>query len=215
MSDRTRREIDSPQDMAPWPQEVAPRNETIDLAIDRAVREMMNVDADPAFRSRVLARLDRPAPHWFSWPRAAVAAAAAAALLLSLVLPWTTREEAPPSSIVKYDSRPAAPAASPHKPDDRSIRADGSARPLIRRPVVRVSARPNVTHVLPAGTVTAAAAVVDDPPAVAVEALGHLAPIVVEPLTPSSIAPAPIAVPPLAPITELTIAPLAPRIERD
>jgi hypothetical protein len=211
MSDRTRREIDSPQDMAPWPQEVPPRGETIDVAIDRAVREMMNVDADPAFRSRVLARLDRPAAHWFSWPRAAVAAAAAAALLLSLVLPWTTREEAPPSSIVKTDSRPAAPAAAPREPDDR---ADDPASQLIRKPVVSASARPNVTQVLPAGTVTAAA-VVDGPPAVAVEALGHLAPIVVEPLMPSSIVPAPIAVPPLAPITELTIAPLSPRVERD
>ena len=56
----------------------------IDTAIDRAVRDFMDVDTDAAFRARVTARLQRPA-HRAWTPRLAVAAVATVAIAVALL----------------------------------------------------------------------------------------------------------------------------------
>src|SRR5262245_57000231 len=80
--------------------------EDLDRAIDRAVREVMNVDTDGAFRARVMARLE-PRSRVFSWPRLTLATAAGAALVLAFVM---TRP--PESTIIPPSAAPVSPSAS-------------------------------------------------------------------------------------------------------
>ena len=62
------------------------REDRLDRAIDRAVREMMHVDPRPGMRLRVLARLNAPAERR-SWmvPRPVFAVAALAILIVSYI----------------------------------------------------------------------------------------------------------------------------------
>jgi hypothetical protein len=59
----------------------------LDVAIDRAVRQMMAVDPPPGLRRRVLARLKQPdASAWGFLPRFAMACGALAVIVLAVVM---------------------------------------------------------------------------------------------------------------------------------
>ena len=111
---------------------IGAREARIDRAIDRAVREMMDLDPPPGLRRRVLARLSMPETQRTWWlPRYALASAALTVLLLSLTaLP---RETEPPA-------RPSAPsifvATAPSVPDaNTSVRVLETAQPEATPPV--------------------------------------------------------------------------------
>lgn len=73
----------------------AAREARIDRAIDRAVREMMQVDPPPGLRRRVLARLDEPGKRrGHLLPRFAFATATVVVVLLSATELWY-RSDAP------------------------------------------------------------------------------------------------------------------------
>lgn len=73
----------------------AAREARIDRAIDRAVREMMQVDPPPGLRRRVLARLDQPGQRRrHLLPRFAFATATLVVVLLSVTELWY-RSDAP------------------------------------------------------------------------------------------------------------------------
>lgn len=185
----------------------------LDDAIDRAVREMMNVDAGPAFRARVLARLDRPAPRRLTWPRLAVVGAAAAALVLAIVLTRTsdTRDPTP----VAVGQPPQAPAPTvARKSEPAPLPAPEPAERTTHRSVAPPGRGvPNITHYVPQGALTATVA--DEESAMPIDALDRIEPIAVAPLDRSPIAPAPIVIAPLTPISEVQIAPLSPPSARD
>jgi hypothetical protein len=178
----------------------------IDTAIDRAVRDLMNVDADSAFRARVTARLERPARR--TWvPRLVTAVVTAAAIIAALIWLRPSPVNAPESTAALETTRPA-PVVSP------LVRRSGLPQPPVRR-VGRPAAR----------TIAPAASPGDIPPGVIVATafetpLGALAPlrpleaIEIAPIAQTRIAPADIVVAELSPIAELQIPQLEPRAAR-
>ena len=180
----------------------------LDTAIDRAVRDLMNVDADAAFRARVAARLERPARRTLSAAGLVAALAAAAAIVLALI--WM---------------RPAAPAIAPSVPVARvenpapspatrpSSRAPDGNRDSPRRGVqARAAASRSATEPIPEGMLVAAVAEV---PVTSIEPLSAIEPITVEPIATTPIATPEIVADPLSPLVELQISPLEPRTARD
>jgi hypothetical protein len=88
------------------------RRPALDEAIDRAVREMTNVEPRPGFERRVMARLDRPARPPFAWPRLAITAGVVAAIVvLALVLRDGRVAPVPPDSgsVVSSETPSAQP----------------------------------------------------------------------------------------------------------
>src|SRR5688572_16272519 len=82
----------------------------IDDAIDHAVRDLMNVDADSAFRARVAERLRQPEPRRHAWRQLAVASAAAAVVVIGVAV---LRDKPAPSSVPASAVVASAPAAAP------------------------------------------------------------------------------------------------------
>ena len=175
----------------------------LDNAIDRAVRELMDVDTDAAFRARVSARLHEPARRVWGWvPRLAAATLTAAAVLIGLL--WLRPGPAPvpaASPTVRREpvrTAPAAPVAA--------VRPGPAGGRIGPRPVgSRAPLQP-----IPRGTLVAAVA--DEPstgiPPLAVDA------IEVEPISQEPIETRAIVVAPLSALAELPISPLEPRTAR-
>src|SRR5688500_3388802 len=101
----------------------------IDEAIDGAVRDLMDVDADPAFRARVLSRLEHPARR-VGWFRLAAVTAGAAAIVVALLL---TREPAPAPSIVRNEPARTAAPVSPQPPSIDGAQQAPAPRPQRER----------------------------------------------------------------------------------
>ncbi len=212
--------------MPPWPPDDSPRR-GIDAAIDRAVHDMMNVDADPAFKARVFARLEQPARRRFGWPALGLTGGIAAAALLALTVLRTP--EPATSGPVPTAARPTE-IASTQSPVPGPQAPEPSNGPEIRRPGQQVTVpsrtnadrrvtRPNVTQDLAPGALMATSvddpsAATDEPSSIAVDALGRIEPIAVEPIASPATTLAAIVIVPLT-IPEMQIAPLPPRIERD
>src|SRR3954471_22887585 len=122
----------------------------IDAAIDAAVRELMDVDADPAFRARVAARLHkRKAPVHF-WPALAVASAAAALMAIGVFVVRDTPAPRPDQggSVASIEPRAATTPrdiAPPPVPPARRARASHAAPDA-------------ATHAIPRGTLVGAVA---------------------------------------------------------
>ena len=212
--------------MPPWPPDDSPRR-GIDAAIDRAVHDMMNVDADPAFKARVFARLEQPVRRRIGWPAIGLTGGAVAATVIALTMSRSPEPAAP--GVAPIVARPAeiastqSPAPGPEAPAP-------SNGPEIRRPVQqgtvpsrtnadRRVTRPNVTQDLAPGALMATSvdepsAATDEPSSIAVDALGRIEPIAVEPIASATTTLAAIVIVPLT-IPEMQIAPLPPRIERD
>ena len=176
----------------------------IDTAIDRAVRDLMDVDADPAFRARVTARLHRAHRAWI--PRVAAGAVAAFAMVVAVL--WL-RAPTPPRTTegTAASAERAVPAQTPAV--TRSIPEAAPAAPSARP---RVPALRTAGASIPRGTVVAAVA---DLPFTSIAPLTAIEPIGVEPIANTPITPSEIVVAPLSPITEVEISPLEPRTARD
>jgi hypothetical protein len=165
-----------------------------DDAIDRAVRDMMSVDAHAAFRGRVLARLGEARRPWLPWPRLAVVGAAVVAVLLAVFV--VRRPPAAPPQQVSNTRPPEITTASPAQ-----HRIDTAAPPSVHTIGVAKST-PDARDRSPArGMGRIEAADVDEVP--------PMAPLAVAELESKPIEPAAIEIAPLDPIAEVHITPLA------
>jgi hypothetical protein len=188
----------------------------IDQAIDRAVREMMEVDTDAAFRARVLARLETPTPVTW-WRTAAVSAVAASLVLAVLVFRLEGPQLDTPSSRPMDAPGTAARNSATGTPPAPGPVLRGTARRDAARPAratTIVAAAPlNANTSVPAGMVVATVAAAE--PGSALEALHPIEPITIVPLEPEAIAPRAIVIAPLAPITDVQITPLSQAVDRN
>lgn len=171
----------------------------LDKQIDRAVREMLDVEPRADMRARVIARIDARRVSFqlpvASFQRFAAVATIAALVVLALL---ATRHAEPPAQ-----SRVATNGADVRLPAPDPVTAATTAK---------IGAR----EAPQAPTRVAYATSVDATPAAAdIDPLKAIAPIEVAPIAQSSITPEPIAVRPLNPITEMQIAPLNPPDRRD
>ena len=109
----------------------------LDEAIDRAVREMMNVEPTGDLRQRVLDEI-AGAPHWVMPWRALAAASAALAAMLLLIVSLITRQQAPPESRVA-STRPVPPIqqTTPPPATKPSTPAASQARPRDTLPIAQ------------------------------------------------------------------------------
>jgi hypothetical protein len=176
----------------------------IDAAIDRAVRDMLDVEPPADLRTKVLRRVEVRAASTLRW-KILVPIGAAALLILAVTLVRRFEAPAPPptlsASAVPRDRFPAAstPRApielSPAPPRGTMTANSGAAR-------------------MPADIASASSTGTTEA-SVAIEPLNTISPIDVAPIPPRSITPDPIDVSPLDPITEMQIAPLNSPDRRD
>ena len=185
--------------------------EHLDLAIDRAVREMLDVEPSADLRARVIARIEQPSAlsselSAFSWLRYGVPVAVAVAAALVLVLAVTLARLHEPAAQL-----PAAPQAT-----DVRLPAPGAPAQLhpagSLAPTVAIAQQ---TRRAGASTVAVASVAGAADTTTGVEPLKTITPIEVAPIGQTSIVPEPIAVRPLNPIAEVQIAPLNPPDRRD
>ena len=192
-----------------------------DEAIDRAVREMLDVEPPSGLRGRVLDRLDalsgdsvasafttNPVASAFRrntrniwWIAGPVAAAAI--LVLAVLVPW--RHAAPPVTT------PAAPSMA--KAETPHIVTPAVSPKTSEAPRIVSIPRPAPRRIEDRLVVATVAAVNDTTSQI--DPLDAIAPITVAGTHPEAIAPKQIAISPLTPITELQIAPLSPPDRRN
>jgi|SRR6516165_3107501 len=179
----------------------------LDKAIDRAVREMLDVEPRADLRARVVARVDERRGS-FQWPgsrfqRLAVLIGAAAVLVLVLVLARRAEPPTPPPAIAAAQVPERPPAGATRQPPIGVPAAPAPLAATARNAVSQDPAR------------VAYAASVDTTGTTAIDPLTAITPIGVAPIGQSSITPDPIGVRPLDRITEMQIAPLSPPDGRD
>jgi hypothetical protein len=185
----------------------------IDEAIDAAVRDLMNVDADPAFRARVVDRLRQPKSRFgLGWRQLSVAAAALVVVVGVVLMRGGAKPVVhPPSSHVASSAlAKTAPRAGSQPPQ---ITPNVEPRPAVRTP--RRQAGDVVTHQIARGSLVATVAGADaGSPA---PALGEepLEPIRMEPIGPAVIVVPEVRIAPLAPVSEIVITPLESGRERN
>jgi len=180
----------------------------LDEAIDRAVREMLDVEPRADLRARVMAQLPAsgsrlpaagfrlPASRWILVPLAAAALIVLGVLVARRGGPVSTQ---PPASAKGPEV--LAPVPEPRQP------VIGTPTRAVTPAFVRTTAAaPRGTR---DRTVAAAAAGVDNA-TIDIAPLKRIAPIAVAEIGEHDIAPAEIAVRPLNTITEIQIAPLTP-----
>ena len=189
----------------------------IDKAIDDAVRDLMNVDSDPAFRARVAARLHERPAHFTGWRQLAIASAAVPAIVIALVLfrdaGAPAVRPAPAATVASDDSaKPArvVETAPPGRPLPPPAPVRGTMRRTAPRPPITGR---NVTHEIPRASLLATVADAGD--ATGAEPAGTFRPIEVQPITAPAIRPPQLEIAPLAPISQIVIAPLDPRVQRN
>jgi hypothetical protein len=191
-------------------------SDDLDLAIDRAVREMLDIEPPMALRANVIARIENGSPFPVSsfqfpvssWVRVGVVAVAAAVVVLAVMLARRSEPTVqPPTGLHAADVRLPFPGSSlpqtrPASQTDQTLAASQQAR------------RAQASTVAAASVAGGAVAGADDTTA-GIEPLKTITPIEVAPIGQASIAPEPIAVRPLNPIAEVQIAPLNPPDRRD
>jgi hypothetical protein len=204
------------------------RTERLDLAIDRTVRQMLDVEPPPGLRGRVIDRISE-VPGASAFPNRVASAfpnlvasafrrktwilapiAAAAIIVLAVMLPWrNTAQPEPPAlpSIAKVEPKIGSPNVDAPNPESRKTMS--IPLPYVQGPVEQ-PARRRVAEGIVIATVLAAA---DE--SFGVDPLAPIAPITVPAVRPADIAQKDIAISPLAPIAELQIAPLSPPDRRN
>jgi hypothetical protein len=171
--------------------------ERLDLAIDRAVREMLDVEGRADLRARVIARIERPVGSTFKWKiLLPLPVAAAAIVVLAVVL---TRHGEPP-----VRPRVAANGSDVRLSAPERVTAAATEKIAVRE-----------TPQAPARIAYAASIDAADTASAGIDPLKTIAPINVAPIALDSITPEPIEVRPLNPIPEMQIAPLNPPDRRD
>ena len=187
-----------------------------DHAIDRAVREMLDVEPPAGLRGRVLDRIDALSTNSvasalrrkFGW--IALPVAAAAVIILAALAPWRhVAQPVVPSGpvIARLVPTPIAPPKETPAPV-RSPKTVAIPLPYVMPTGQVPSLRSIQEHLVVAAD---ARTDVDSQ----IEPLAPIAPITVAGTYPEDIAPRPIAISPLAPIAELQIAPLSPPERRN
>ena len=186
--------------------------ERFDEAIDRAVRDMLDVEPRADLRARVIAQVSASGSQLpafgFRRNRWIVLPLAAAAALLLLVARLSWRAETPAS----------APAMVAHAPDQhlpyspsvqQPVSAPRAARPKPATEMVRTSVPASGTR--ETAPVIAAAFTEPEQATTEIAPMKPMTPIAVAPVTQDRIAPASqIALHPLNTIDEIQIAPLTP-----
>ncbi|SRR6266568_7231609 len=186
----------------------------LDAAIDRTVRQMLDVEPPAGLRGRVIERISAPVASAFRrkdllgrkiW----IALPTAALVLLFVWRPWRAMPLAPPSGILVVRTSP--PAGPPEAPS-RNAAQDGQR--VVQRPARAGQPPPRPA---PTNGATVLAASLNEPnnATTDIEPLKTIAPIQVAPIDESSIAPAAIAVRPLNTITDVQVAPLTPPDRRN
>jgi hypothetical protein len=183
-----------------------------DKAIDRAVREMLDVEPPDDLRERVVRQIDgtrgrggsRTAPP-LRWIGISVAAAA----MVLAVFVARRSESVPQAPVVAHGVDRHLPAAIVEAPA-APTRVHAPAAPRLA-----AAARPPGTTPPERGSVAAASVDGDASADVAIDPLTSIAPIAVAAIAQDSIAPAQIAVRPLNRISDLQIAPLTPPDRRN
>lgn len=174
-------------------------DEQINQAIDRAVREIVDVEPPSDLRARVFARIEQPPAPGVRWARIVAPLAAAALVVFSLVL-WLPSRHA--SQVESARNEPV------HVP--LSGNAGHVAVPAPERPRLNV-ARPEPARVARAERVPLPAATANEARAGSeVAPLDPIAPIRIAAVAPTDITPEAISIEPLAPIAQVQIAPLTP-----
>jgi hypothetical protein len=170
----------------------------LDAEIDRAVREMMNVEPRADLRARVVAEiLDQPARAIW-WPRLALGSAALAAAALILLV-FVNR---PPDQPVDQTNARTQPATAPGSPGEATGPATETAPKVVARgPAIVDRAKPRTVAPRPAiEDRPVQAASIDTTELIVIEPLApveRLKPI--EPIALSPLALAPIEFTPLRP----------------
>jgi hypothetical protein len=110
----------------------------LDEAIDRAVREMMNVEPTDDLRQRVLDEI-AGTPQWVMPWRTLAAASAALAAIVLLIVNLITRQPAPPESrvastraVAPLQQTTPPPATKPSTPASQALPRD--TLPIAQRP---------------------------------------------------------------------------------
>jgi len=197
---------------------------SFDVAIDRAVREMLDIEQPAGLRGRVLRQIENPLSTRTQGTRHEVAStfrwkiffplAVAAVLILAVLAPWRTQTPAP---IVSAPPQVAAvtppvstrpPAPQPKPPTSASIPPRPQSGSIPASPA-------RVVTLAPDRRVVAAVYTPPEPVGDALEPLGTITPIQMTPIADQRYAPAEIAVRPLNPITDVQIAPLTPPERRN
>ena len=184
----------------------------LDVAINRAVREMLDVEPPAGLRSRVLQRIEGADSRsgmasTFRWKFVWIAApvAAAAILILAVIAPWRITGPAPGTGTTPQIAAVERPAVVDPVPPSVVV-PPTSTRPVPPRPArpsTVADARPRVMveRTVIAATVPAADGVGIDP-------LAAIDPIRIAPVGSAAIEHREVVITPLAPIAQLQIAPL-------
>jgi hypothetical protein len=186
-----------------------------DKAIDRAVREMLDVEPNAGLRHRVMERLpasrsrlpgfSRLVASSFSW-KIVLPVAAAAVLILALLLPRGGPQEPETTTVA---APPVVTPSTVQSPGRELRTAQGSAQS-------GQPARQTVGNVRRGDRVVAGVTYSPAAPAAGdIDPLQSLAPIQVAPVAQRAIAQPVITIPPLNPIADLEIAPLNPPERRN
>jgi len=181
----------------------------MDTAIDRAVRDLMDVDTDAAFRARVTARLHHPVRRAWA-PQLAAGAVAMLAIVVAVI--WLRAPQ--PATRTEGTAARTEPALP-----SQTLRAGDSnpSQPAVPPSITR-SAKPTrqmVAPSIPRGTVVASVAAVAEMPFTSIAPLKGIEPISVAPIASTPITQPEIVVAPLSPIEDVQISPLEPRTARD
>ena len=192
-------------------------DERLDEAIDRAVRDMMNVEPRPGLRERVLAELNGPPARIALWPRLAFggAALAVAAVLVALLVSRPPESQndiriatSRPTPSTSTANPPSVPTPQPGSTRDTS-RKDGEPRPAppsrVPGPGPRSGAEDRLIQAASIDIVEAPAAA-----PIATEGLRPLDPIGVASLTPVGVSHSEIDIPAIT-IEQIDITPLSSR----
>jgi hypothetical protein len=184
----------------------------LDEAIDRAVREMMDVEPRGDLRARVLAELGGPPARVSRWPRFAFGSMALAAAILAFFLFAKRPTDRAVEHSVAGALPPPAPAAGPTAATRSPVPSAIGREPVLpdggrRKTLARTPAfedRP-----VRAASVDSAELMAADATA-PVERLPSIEPIRISRLEDVPVATSPIAIEPIT-IERLEIAPLTPR----
>lgn len=185
---------------------------SLDDAIDRAVRHVMNADPRPGFDGRVMRRLERPARRPFAWPHLATAAGALAAIVVLAVV-LSDRRSAPQRAPERSAAPQSGPAVATGVPvPQRQLPSVPTAAPAAPSGPQRVRTRPQERRPPVGGEITAAsveAAPLDEPPIAMIGALAPPSALAVEDIEPRAVNVAPITMEPIE-IDRLSVQPLPP-----
>lgn len=169
-------------------------DDELDAAIDRTVRDMLDVEPSPALRARVMERLERPHSSW-GWMWIAAPAVAAAILVVLIWLP-AARPRVQTNTVASIAQAPATPPVASH------VVTGAGAAPLSRgsEPAAPATRQVAARGAIPVGM---------DNPGATVPPLAAPAPMAIAPLeTVVASELSPVGPPPLE-VTALEVRPLS------